>query len=155
MISAITDTVFIDYRPLRAKLSGLQAVGGDVTRLPLRRDSVESLSCLHVIEHIGLGRYGDPIDTGGASKAAQELERVLQPGGLLYLSTPVGRERVYFNAHRVFAPATVIRLFPGLVLKEFSFVDDHKALQNSLGLEAASECEYACGMFVLEKPITI
>ena len=88
-ISAITDTVFIDYRPLHARLSGLQSVGGDVTRLPLRKDTVESLSCLHVIEHIGLGRYGDPIDSQGAAKAARELERVLQPGGRLYLSVPV------------------------------------------------------------------
>jgi len=151
MISAITDTVFIDYRPLHARLSGLQAVGGDMTRLPLRHDSVESLSCLHVIEHIGLGRYGDPIDAQGARKAARELERVLQPGGRLYLSVPVGRERVYFNAHRVFAPATVIGLFLSLTLKEFSFVDDRGILQENLGTDAAAECEYACGMFVLEK----
>lgn len=152
-ISAITDTVFIDYRPLHAKLSGLQPVGGDVTRLPLRQNAVESLSCLHVIEHIGLGRYGDPIDALGAGKAARELERVLQPGGRLYLSVPVGRERVCFNAHRVFAPATVIGMFPALVLKEFSFVDDRGVLQESLGTDAAAECEYACGMFVLEKQI--
>lgn len=150
-ISAITDTVFIDYRPLHARLSGLQSVGGDVTRLPLRKDTVESLSCLHVIEHIGLGRYGDPIDSQGAAKAARELERVLQPGGRLYLSVPVGRERVCFNAHRVFAPATVCRLFPALELREFTFVDDQGVWQESQGTDAAAECEYACGMFLLEK----
>ena len=99
--------VFVDYRPLRAIMQGFQPIGGDLTRLPFATHSISSLSCLHVIEHIGLGRYGDPIDPLGTAKAAAELERVLRPNGRLLLTTPVGRERVQFNAHRIFAPATI------------------------------------------------
>lgn len=66
-----------------------------------------------MIEHVGLGRYGDSLDPQGSVKAARELVRVLTPGGRLLLSTPVGRERVQFNAHRIFAPATVLSMFRG------------------------------------------
>src|SRR5947207_3340639 len=53
--SAFTPFVFVDYRPLRAVMNGFQPMGGDITRLPFATRSVSSLSCLHVIEHIGLG----------------------------------------------------------------------------------------------------
>lgn len=153
VLSAQVDTVFVDYRPIRAGLSGMTAIAGDITNLPFTANSLTSVSCLHVIEHIGLGRYGDPIDPEGSDKAARELQRVLKPGGKLYLSVPVGIDRVCFNAHRVFAPAFVIAMFPALELKEFSFVDDRGVLREALGVDAAAECEYACGMFVLEKKI--
>lgn len=153
VLSAQVATLFVDYRPIRAGLAGMTAIAGNITNLPFAAESLTSMSCLHVIEHIGLGRYGDPVDPEGSVKAAKELQRVLKPGGRLYISVPVGIGRVYFNAHRVFAPATVIQMFPALVLKEFSFVDDRGVLQENLSIEAAAESEYACGMFVLEKPI--
>ena len=71
----------------------------------------DSLSCLHTIEHFGLGRYGDPIDPEGHEKGLRQLMRFVEPGGMLYLSTPVGPERIEFNAHRVFSPETLIGWF--------------------------------------------
>jgi len=82
-----------------------------------------SLSSLCVIEHIGLGRYGDPIDAFGSEKAAKELQRVLAPEGNLYLSVPVDSEcRVYFNAHRTFTRECVLELFSQLVLIEEKYI---------------------------------
>jgi hypothetical protein len=124
VLSAYLPTIFLDYRPLNVRLTGLMAVAGDVTCLPFATPSRSSISCLHVIEHIGLGRYGDPINPRGSRKAAEELGRILTPHGRLYLSAPVGRERVCFNAHRVFAPATIPALLPSLRLVELSYVDD-------------------------------
>src|SRR6266481_5831238 len=121
VLSAWTDTVFVDYRPLKASLPGLSSVAGNILQLPFADRSVSSLSCLHVIEHIGLGRYGDPIDADGARYAAEELQRLVGEGGILYLSTPIGRERVCFNAHRVFASATILTMFSQLQLIKFSY----------------------------------
>ena len=82
---------------------GLRFVQGDMCRLDgFETGSVDSLSCLHTIEHVGLGRYGDPIDPEGWVVAVRELARILAPGGRLYLGTPIGRERVCFNSERVF-----------------------------------------------------
>jgi SAM-dependent methyltransferase len=151
MLSAITETVFIDRRPLQAELPGLRCQAGDILAMPFPDGSIASLSSLHVIEHIGLGRYGDPIDPAGSSRAAKELSRVLAPGGRLYLSTPIGRERVCFNAHRVFAPSTVLEMFGTLSLAQFSWVDDRGDLRLDDAPSEANEADYACGFFEFTK----
>lgn len=151
VLSAHVHTVFIDYRPLNARLDNLICVGGNIVSLPFADATLQSLSCMHVIEHIGLGRYGDPLDPAGAAKAASELERVLAPGGKLYLTAPVGRERVCFNAHRVFSPYTFQKLMPSLVLKEFSWVDDDGAFHERGDQADAAGLDYGCGLYVFEK----
>lgn len=147
VLSAAVPTVFVDYRPLTAAIDDLFCVGGDLRRLPFADRSLHSLSCLHVIEHIGLGRYGDPMDATGSSTAALELARVLAPSGHLYLSVPVGRERVCFNAHRVFSPHTIISLFGALQLQSFALVGDTGKFRKDASLDDADELDYGCGMF--------
>ena len=56
MVSAFIPVEFYDYRPAELSLSGLEFKHADLTHLPFADNSVESLSCMHVIEHIGLGR---------------------------------------------------------------------------------------------------
>ena len=126
-------------------------IAGDITRLPFADGSVSSLSCLHVIEHIGLGRYGDPIDPSGCFAGLRELERVLARRGRLYLSTPVGRERVCFNAHRVFATRTILNALPGLKVVRFGLVDDQGHFGDACELSRADNLSYGCGMFVMTK----
>ena len=64
---------------------------------------------------------------------------------------PVGRERVCFNAHRVFSPSTVRDFFQGLQLKAFSLVDDAGRLNEETSPEAAANLEYGCGLFEFVK----
>lgn len=151
VLSAQVETIFVDYRPLKTSLPGLTSIAGNILDLSFPDNSIESLSCLHVIEHIGLGRYGDPIDVLGSVKAALELQRVVSRGGNLFVSLPIGRERICFNAHRVHSPNSVLEMFPNMKLIEFSYVDDNgqyfenKSLDNAIGLE------YGCGLFYFQK----
>ena len=151
VLSAHVKTVFVDYRPLRVRLSNLSSMAGDIARLPFQDGSITSLSCLHVLEHVGLGRYGDPINPAGSRLAAAELQRVLKPGGTLFLSVPVGRERVCFNAHRVFSSSTVKDFFRELQLKAFSLVDDAGQFTEEVPPKAAAALEYGCGLFEFVK----
>jgi SAM-dependent methyltransferase len=151
VLSAQVPVVFVDYRPLRVALSGIDSVAGDVTRLPFRDCSLTSVSSLHVIEHVGLGRYGDPIRAEGSRQAASELTRVIKPGGRLFLSVPVGRERVCFNAHRVFAPRTIVGYCAKLELRRFALVDDAGEFTENAPLDAAANLDYGCGMFEFER----
>ena len=151
VLSAFINTLFVDFRPLKVNLTGLSSIAGDILNLPFESSSTSSLSCLHVIEHIGLGRYGDPIDPEGSIKAALELQRILAPNGKLYLSVPIGRERICFNAHRVHAPSTVAKLFPMLKLIEFSFVNDEGQYLENQQFQNASNLDYGCGLFMFEK----
>jgi hypothetical protein len=147
VLSAHVPTIFVDYRPLVVQQSGLNCVAADINRLPFADRSISSLSSLHVIEHIGLGRYGDPIDSEGARRAATELQRVICPGGTLYLSTPIGRERVCFNAHRVFAPTTILSWFSQLQLVNFCYVSDDGTLYENASPERVPQLDYGCGFF--------
>ena len=65
---------FYDFRPAPLSLPDLFAGAADLTALlPFADNSIHSLSCMHVLEHIGLGRYGDPLDPDGDLKAIGEL----------------------------------------------------------------------------------
>lgn len=150
-LSAFVPIEFMDVRPLEANLPGLKCTQGDILDLSMSDGSVPSLSCLHVVEHIGLGRYGDPIDPLGSQKALSELARVLSPGGRLFLSVPVGRERICFNAHRVFAPDTIVALSSPLTLRSFALVDDAGRFWLDVDLDQACDLNYGCGMFLFEK----
>lgn len=151
VLSGHVKTIFVDYRPLQVDLANLSSVGANITCLPFQDNSILSLSSQHVIEHIGLGRYGDPIDPEGSVKAAKELERVLKPGGKLYLSLPVGEQRVCFNAHRVHSPGSVIDMFSHMKLLEFSYVNDNGKFVQNGNLVDVERSAYACGMYVFEK----
>jgi hypothetical protein len=152
VLSAHVPLVFVDYRPLASELAGIAPVAGNVTRLPFADGALDSVSSLHVIEHVGLGRYGDPIRADGSRQAAHELARVVKPGGRLFLSVPVGRERVCFNAHRVFAPRTIAGWCDGLELRAFALVDDAGRFRENAPLDAAGALDYGCGMFEFVKP---
>lgn len=145
--SAFTTVTYIDLRPLETRIPTIRSQQGTVLALPFGDRSVASLSCLHVAEHIGLGRYGDPIDPDGTNKAIRELSRVLAPGGHLYFGIPIGRERVCFNAHRVFDPRTIRDAFDELELLEFAAVDDAGDLHDPAAVDEWNHAEYGCGLF--------
>lgn len=147
MLTAVTKVIFIDIRPLKAELENLECRAGTILEMPFDDGAVESLSCLHVAEHIGLGRYGDPLDPAGTSKAARELSRVLAPGGNLYFSVPVGRPRVCFNAHRIHSPEQIIDYFGYLKLVSFSGVDDRGRFHDRIAPRDLANCKYGCGFF--------
>jgi SAM-dependent methyltransferase len=147
LLAGLMPVVFVDYRPLNVKLMGLQCIGGSLLGLPFGDKSVASLSCLHVIEHIGLGRYGDPLDPQGTKKAALELSRILKPDGNLYLAVPVGQPRLCFNAHRIHTSEQIREMFSELTLVEFSGVHDDGQYVEHVGLGEFSESKYACGFF--------
>ncbi len=152
--SAFVPTEFIDIRPLPVALSGLECAAGNLTDLARPDCSIASLSCLHVIEHIGLGRYGDPLDPDGPSRAIGELARVLAPQGRLYVSTPVGRPRVEFNAHHVFDAAEFASRFTPLRLERFDLVGDDGSIRRGATPEDARNSNYACGLFEFVRPAT-
>ncbi len=154
MISAFIPTRFYDFRPAPLDLPGLACGAADLTALPFEDCSLRSLSCMHVIEHIGLGRYGDPIDPDGDLKAIRELVRVLAPGGDLLVATPVGRPRVQFNAHRVYDHQAFAGAFAPLDLVEFALIEEAGERGPIVSPDPAlvRAQEYGCGCFWFRRP---
>jgi len=153
-ILTFMDITLIDIRSVESNLKGLTFVQDDATLLKtIANDSVESLSSLHVAEHFGLGRYGDPIDPEACFTFMDSLQRILSPGGTLYFSVPIGMERVEFNAHRVFSPSTILRAFPLLEVRSFSFVGEDGCIYEDSDPSQVPPSLYSCGLFELMKPL--
>lgn len=153
-LSAFIPTQFYDYRPAKLNLSQLSSGKTDLCNMHFESNSIQSLSCMHTIEHIGLGRYGDPLDPDGDKKAANELRRVVAHGGHLLLVTPVGRERIMFNGHRIYSFETILSLFPEFELMEFSLIPDNAlevGIINKADPALVASQQYGCGCFWFKK----
>jgi SAM-dependent methyltransferase len=150
----------IDIRILNSTSENIEYIQADLmSTLPITLiESTDSLSCLHTIEHFGLGRYGDPINWNGHILGFNSLIKMLKPDGKLYFSTPIGPQRIEFNAHRVFSIEYLIdTLFKNKVeVLNFSFVDDigdlHKNVELNIdNIKSNYNCIYGCGIFELKK----
>ncbi len=121
LLAADIDVTMIDVRQFPSEIPRLHTIVDDATNLhQIEDESIDSMSALCSIEHFGLGRYGDPIDPEACFKCFDNIQKKLRKEGHLYISLPIGRERVEFNAHRVFCVQTVLECFSGLRLLEFS-----------------------------------
>ena len=156
-VASFREIEVLDIRPLddigHEQVKFVQADLMDqqsVERSGLRADSV---SCLHAIEHFGLGRYGDPLDPDGHLRGFESLGLVLEPGGTLYISMPTGVPCVSFNAERVFAVGDVLRWSDDYSLVRFDFVDDSGRLHTEARLEAAAGLKRGVGIYTLRKKL--
>lgn len=146
LLSKVLPVTMVDIRPLPTPLESLEFQPGSILSMPFPDDSVPSLSSLCVIEHIGLGRYGDPLDPDGTVKAIRELVRILAVGGNLYVSVPIDdTNRTFFNAHRAFYEADLLRLFWPLQVIEKRYIYGTRFVEHI-------ESGFGTGCYHLRKP---
>lgn len=154
LVSAFIPVDFYDYRPAKVMLSDLNSKHADLTQLFFKDDSILSLSCMHTIEHVGLGRYGDPLDYDGDLKAISELKRVLAINGDLLFVVPIGKPKIAYNAHRIYSYDQILNYFSGLELQEFSLVPDdfeNIGLIKNASAEISNQQNWGCGCFWFKK----
>lgn len=147
ILSQFVPITMIDIRPIQLELPNLFFKKGSILELPFEDNSIESLSSLCVVEHIGLGRYGDTIDPFGSEKAIKELKRVLKIGGILLVSVPIDSEnKIYFNAHRAFTKAYILELF-----EEFEVMDEKYHYGMKLYDAYDNNRGFGTGLYMLKK----
>lgn len=146
----------IDIRPFPGTAENLFTVIDDATLLRQFEDnSIPSLSAMCSLEHFGLGRYGDPIDPEACFKCFSQIQKKLNKGGKLYISVPVGQDRVEFNAHRIFYASTIIASFDKLNLIEYSVIVDNKIDYNVDIHKYDSYRGHVTGLFYFKKDIEL
>ncbi|MFX1274386.1 MAG: DUF268 domain-containing protein [Promethearchaeota archaeon] len=150
-LAVLIKVTFIDIRPLTANINNLKSIKGSIISIPYQDNSIKSISCLHVAEHIGLGRYGDKLDPLGTKKATKELVRVLAKDGNLFFSLPIGRPRLCFNSHRIHSTDQILEYFSDLELVELSGVDDSGRYVQNINKNKLDLCDYGCGFFWFTK----
>lgn len=105
-------TVF-EQRPLEADHERVEVRVQDLSQDTGLKPEFDLVTCLSTIEHVGLGRYGDPLDPWGDVRLAQNLRKIVRPGGFVVMSFPVGAGCVVFNMHRIYSPLRRSLLFDG------------------------------------------
>jgi Caenorhabditis protein of unknown function, DUF268 len=150
----------LDIRALVSKVAGLSFRQADLmSNTPLTIEPSPSVSCLHALEHFGLGRYGDPLRPDGWRTGLQRLAELVAPGGRLYLGVPTGQPAVEFNAQRIFHPQYILNeaVRHGLTLSALAWVDDAGDFHEQalpLSPDAVSRLaamNFGCGLFLFEK----
>jgi SAM-dependent methyltransferase len=147
LLSKAVPLTMVDIRPLALHMDTVRFQRGSILEMPYPDGTLPSLSSLCVVEHIGLGRYGDPLDWQGTEKAIAELKRVLAPGGDLYLTVPLDDEtRVYFNAHRAFKESHFLEMIAPLVVIDCWYI-------NGANFERLASHGFHVGCYHLRRPL--
>jgi SAM-dependent methyltransferase len=157
-VAVFREIEVFDVRPQTDEIKNITLRQVDFMNIPDEMvNYCDSVSSLHAIEHFGLGRYGDPIDAYGHVKGIDNIYRVLKPGGTFYFSVPIGKQRIDFNAHRIFDVSYLLKLLePKFDVVSFSYIDDSFDLFEDVTLEDEMikknyGCYYGCGIFELVK----
>jgi SAM-dependent methyltransferase len=157
-VAVFREIEIFDIREQTKKVKNILFNKADLTQLPENlKNYCDSISSLHAIEHFGLGRYNDTIDYYGYLKAIANIVEILQQGGRFYFSVPIGKQRIEFNAHRVFSVSYLIELLStNFEINRFSYVNDAGDFFESVelteaGIENNFGCWYGCGIFELTK----
>ena len=163
-VASFREIEVFDVRPITTAVPGVVFRQADLmnsTAFPTAAGGgggyCDSLSCLHAIEHFGLGRYGDPINPQGYQRGIANMAQLLQPGGTFYLSTPIGQERVEFNANWVFDPRSIVRCAEAasMTLQKLIMITPDQGAQNSAidaaTLAALALPHYQLGLFIFIK----
>ena len=113
------EVIQLDIRENHSSIPGLKILIGDAqTNLSNLGRKFSSVSSLHSIERFGLGRYGDKVEPDGHIAGLRNIADLVEDGGLLYISFPIGKFTIEFNAQRILDP-----LFPLDVLEDFELID--------------------------------
>lgn len=152
MLSTARPVFFCDYRPPHIKLSNLSIIQLDLCHLPFKTNSIPSLSCMHTIEHIGLGRYGDTLHPLGDLRAIEECKRVLSKDGNFLFVVPIGKmAKIQYNAHRIYTYDMIINMFSSFKLMDFSFITDQSEYIEKANKKDTLFSTYGCGCFWFHK----
>lgn len=156
-VASYRDIEVLDIRPMTSTIPGVTFRQADMMgNVSGMVDYCDSVSCLHALEHFGLGRYGDTIRVDGAERGLANLSAILKPGGTLYLSTPIGHERVVFNANWIFDPNRLAAIgdrnglsLTGVEIFEGGAFIPHE--HDDAGLSRLATRDYVLALFVFEK----
>jgi hypothetical protein len=147
-----------DIRPIKESIPNVQFKQCDLMNLGEEySECTDSISCLHALEHFGLGRYGDPICYEGYLLGFMNIYKMLKKTGKFYFSVPMGKQRTEFHAHRVFSIKYLLEMItPYYEIDNFSYIDDNNTLHENVEISESDlsnnfECDFGCAIFELTK----
>ncbi len=158
-LSVFMKVDILDIRKLNINKKNINFIEGDLMdpKFMLNK-KYKSISCLHTIEHFGLGRYGDKIDPNGHIIGFQNIYKLLDNDASLYISFPVSnKSRTEFNAHRVFKINDIFDWINQLSIKDlklisFDLIDDNSEIFENQKIDSITKnINFGCGVYHFKK----
>ena len=150
-----------DIRGNKQKVKNIRFTEFDATKKLHAKyiNYADSISSTFAIGHFGLGRYGDKIDLNGHKKGLLNLYKMLKKNGYLYLSVPIGLQKIVGNYHRIFSITTILSMLSGkFIVCSFSYIDDYGDLHTDQDFDLKNNevidnygCKYGSGIFECRK----
>jgi hypothetical protein len=157
-VASFREIEVLDVRDLHLGIPSIRFTRADLAAKDFSLvDYCDSLSCLHALEHFGLGRYGDPVNYDGHLIGWENMFRMLKKGGKFYFSVPIGDQRIEFNAHRVFSISYLLGLMEKRYdIDSFAYINDAREFIADATLDESAilnnfGCSYGCGIFEMSK----
>ena len=141
----------IDIRPAKINIKNIEFIQSDLFNTNLELEQWDCVSCLHTIEHVGLGRYGDPINPYSREEFIKRLFGFVKPGGMLFISTPVSsKTRIEFNAHVVVSPYSMVSsiLQNNGKIEKIWVIDDNAKIHENINITEIMPLKY--GLIIIK-----
>jgi SAM-dependent methyltransferase len=157
-VASYREIEIFDIRPMSIPMPNVKFTQADLMNLSEKDyDCTDSISCLHALEHFGLGRYCDTICYNGYLLGFQNIHKMLKKEGKFYFSVPMGSQRIEFHAHRVFSIRYLLEMISPLYkIDVFSYVDDKNCFYENISISEENmidnfNSQYGCAIFELTK----
>jgi len=109
------DVTACDIRPYEIlnnlKFKNFKFIQTDICKNPLDKGTFDIITCISVLEHIGLGgRYGAEEDQNGDFKMVEAIYKLLKNGGQALITVPYGIAEIFAPYHRIYDLARVKKI---------------------------------------------
>lgn len=135
----------------------LEFLQTSVFDLELKSENLDLIINCSSVEHVGMGRYGDPLADKGDLQAMEDMCSLLRHDGIMLLTVPIGQDAVFAGSHRVYGSERLPRLLSGYIVdKEEYWVKDENNRWVEVSREMAVQrpshaTSYGLGCFLLSK----
>lgn len=135
----------IEYQKINMDYPNMKAITvSEYDENPQTFDAAISISSF---EHDGLGRYGDPLKPNGDLSALKKMTCTLKEDGLLFLSVPIGMDKIVWNMHRIYGQKRLPMLLEDWTLLEV--IGDFQMYERWSGCDPGVEGDYE-PIFILQ-----
>ena len=102
----------------------------------LEEDAYDVCVSISSFEHDGLGRYGDPINPNGDMEAMDSVRKALKDDGVFFLAVPIGKDKLVWNAHRIYGLTRLEKLLEGWAVNVIVGMEGDEDFERDNGVDA-------------------
>ncbi len=154
-IATFMKIIVVDVRDVKKNIENITFIKSDIRDFSIHHSNLyDSVSCLHALEHFGLARYGDKFNLDGHIEGIEALAAIIKPGGRVYISVPIGKSKIQFDAHRIFSHQHISDIIIGkFEIIYFYIIDDSGRISEFPGDHRydSSGIKYGCGIYICKK----